>query len=403
MANVRKRMLIEEQKKKREHTLKELFKRSKKENRLQSGLVYGNSFDQELGDKLHSILLKQRSRLLEYKDLHSSVKSLITFSDFHIRDLEDLNLKGKSPKKHFDQLVDHLLVKYPMPTFFYKVWYDESFGSPAFWKNWFVQLAQGSSVKETSPIKLTKKQAHRFMNSPSKYHPAQALRRVQYLDEGGNPSGLNGIFSCSQIMNIVNVALVREEFSLELIRWFARQNMLDPRMYNDIADWAYNRKFIAEDRQPNLSMKKRDAQSVLREVRRWHNQLNRIRINTRDLDIKNESWKGIHVEDWHFDETFKKQKQRWSVVQITTGIGLMEEGTAMRHCVVSYCRTCKEGFSSIWSLRKDNEKLITLEIRRNNICQAKGKYNRRPTDKELIIIDKFAVERGLSVSSYIGH
>jgi hypothetical protein len=50
-------------------------------------------------------------------------------------------------------------------------------------------------------------------------------------------------------------------------------------------------------------------------------------------------------------------------VPITTAAAITEEAAAMRHCVLTYSFAIAEGVCRIWSLRKDGERIATLEIR----------------------------------------
>lgn len=75
----------------------------------------------------------------------------------------------------------------------------------------------------------------------------------------------------------------------------------------------------------------------------------------------------------------------------------------MRHCVYSYGRSIQNGDCSIWSLiykKEDSEfSHLTIEVRSRDKCivQARGPCNRRPTDKERMLMSKWASHAGLTV------
>ena len=87
---------------------------------------------------------------------------------------------------------------------------------------------------------------------------------------------------------------------------------------------------------------------------------------------------------------------------------MFEEGRTMRHCVASYQRLCVSGASAIWSMgvERDNcrrKGVLTVEVavRRKAICQVRGKSNRMPTEKEMGILRRWAVQEGLTVDDAV--
>lgn len=50
-------------------------------------------------------------------------------------------------------------------------------------------------------------------------------------------------------------------------------------------------------------------------------------------------------------------------VPITTATAITEEAAAMRHCVLGYSSAIADGICRIWSLRRDGQRIATLEIR----------------------------------------
>lgn len=52
----------------------------------------------------------------------------------------------------------------------------------------------------------------------------------------------------------------------------------------------------------------------------------------------------------------------WSAVALASSGALAEEGRSMRHCVATYAQRCAAGESCIFSLRKNGERIATLEL-----------------------------------------
>lgn len=90
----------------------------------------------------------------------------------------------------------------------------------------------------------------------------------------------------------------------------------------------------------------------------------------------------------------------WTITEILTSQDLAAEGRLMHHCVYSYVNWVKDRIISIWSLRRDRERLLTVEVRNPNreIVQARGRYNRRATSPELNKLKRWASEAGLKSS-----
>ncbi len=78
----------------------------------------------------------------------------------------------------------------------------------------------------------------------------------------------------------------------------------------------------------------------------------------------------------------------------------------MRHCVLSYARSCISGDNSIWAMElqsKDGlEKKQTIQVTKTGlIVQCRGKLNRLPTHPEFSILERWARQAGLSISTHV--
>jgi hypothetical protein len=71
---------------------------------------------------------------------------------------------------------------------------------------------------------------------------------------------------------------------------------------------------------------------------------------------------------------------------------LIDEGQNLSHCVASYYKRMANDETRIVFLRKKdciNQSLVTIEIRENNIVQAKSKNNSKPKEKEKKFIENY--------------
>ena len=76
----------------------------------------------------------------------------------------------------------------------------------------------------------------------------------------------------------------------------------------------------------------------------------------------------------------------------------------MRHCVYSYSSWCSRGRVSIWSLRCNDTRQLTLEVNNQScaIVQARGICNAGPTVVQRREMGRWASFAGLRVSTYAG-
>jgi len=77
---------------------------------------------------------------------------------------------------------------------------------------------------------------------------------------------------------------------------------------------------------------------------------------------------------------------------------IIEEGDAMHHCVKSYAESVAFGETNVFFLRNiDNTRVATIEVdRNNNVAQVKGPCNKKPANKALNAVKKWAQTHGLA-------
>ena len=88
-------------------------------------------------------------------------------------------------------------------------------------------------------------------------------------------------------------------------------------------------------------------------------------------------WRKRPMLNFHFE----KGRTRYEIRQINSYLELRAEGRVMNHCVLTYANACRTGRCSIWSFSKYNSenrrrRILTLELCKNEIVQARGTYNR---------------------------
>jgi hypothetical protein len=71
----------------------------------------------------------------------------------------------------------------------------------------------------------------------------------------------------------------------------------------------------------------------------------------------------------------------YEMVALQTGAALHAEGADMHHCVASYAGNVIRGFSRIFSVRKDGQRVATFEISKSGFLLASGEFLQLPASK----------------------
>lgn len=104
-----------------------------------------------------------------------------------------------------------------------------------------------------------------------------------------------------------------------------------------------------------------------------------------DLGSAEPEWEGAHFPAWSGNGPYR-------IIQLRSSAALKLEGILLQHCVGTYASLCRQGASSIWSLRycpegRTEEPLVTIELsRKGQIRQAYGKRNSAPQPEWLRMI-----------------
>lgn len=301
--------------------------------------------------------------------------------------------KGKGRDSLFQSLVDHLLCKYSVPKFLYKIFYKRQIDV----KNGtiFKHLAQGGSLtqidKAILPVSLTKKMRAEFLKLPAETSGLiEGIRTVQVKSLNGTPIFLNAILATTIGQNFQH----DEEFCFTVIQWFCNNPLLDKKHVGPLIDYIYHLKFQDQ----NFSMKGRSPLALIRGMEEWHGTLARIKA------MKGLVFNPCGLEPGSFVvKKFigdKKIENHWTITEILSSKELAEEGRSLRHCVYSYANSIADGLTSIWSMKENGERQITIEIRNalSSIVQIRGKCNRFPNLQERDIIRRWANNNYLNVA-----
>ena len=344
-----------------------------------------------------------------------ALASVASFSDQWIRQPEDWKFRTHNQKRQFDSLLTHLFAAHPVPKFFYSVWFQPDFEQSLNQQSAFVHVAAGHSIRQFElPIQYSRRMSHHFLLAPPDASFPEALRWGQVMGMGGDPPLARAVLGCFLRDNFD-----QEAFWKTVIQWFIDHPMFDRYLFGAVADFLNNQKFgvgnpvridvndgqrgvemIEPPQQPNLQMKGRTPTSILRDVNRWHRQLQLVGRNSALR------WHHSGIQEFRMVEG-EKEDSIWTIRQILGSAMLIQEGSQMNHCVSSYASSCHRGQTSIWTMRhqrkQTSERVLTIEVKPSLrvICQAKGKANRAPKEHEIKILRRWAQSADLKLAGYL--
>ena len=326
------------------------------------------------------------------------------------RPLEAWKPRSHNAHRQFASLIRHLFALYEVPSFLDTAWFEGRDERGVQARKWFVHVAKGQNVRHCDlPIALSKKMAHHFMRAPSDVSIAEALRWAQVSGLGGDERLARAVIGTRLAENFSD-----DEFWTSVIRWLIANPMLDLVHIGPIVDYLHAQKFVAPEGvdpqgrrhqppQPNLSMKGRSPDALLRQVDQWHRDL------ARQSNIRSREWHPQPFAEFEFVEgdVAANNWKRWTIRELLTTKALQTEGRQMCHCVASYVWSCASGTTSIWTMdlqtKGGTTKCVTIEVRNQQrvICQIRGRRNRLCTDQERRVIERWASKARLVIAAYV--
>lgn len=361
-------------------------------------------------DAFRTLLLAMEERsapLLNERKRIGGMSRLARFSSRWVRTPAGFFSRSYNPDRQFSELARFLLARWPVPKFFDDAWTERSTDTH---REWFIHLGAGGNLRTAPglPFPLTKMMSHHALLAPDGTPIISALRWGQARALGGSERLARAIMN-----SFLRDVQEDEPFWLTVVQFVAANPMLDADQVVPIVDWIRNQRFVSEPRrivngaargggipQAGLSMKGRTVESILRQVERWHRELNRA---TSDSST---AWMTCGVSGYERVEGSEGSQTIVRIDEILTSADLQQEGRAMRHCVASYARSCARGSSAIYSLKKDDgsgyERRLTiqLDVASKRIVQARGRYNALPLPLDQRYLRNWATAAGLAVASF---
>lgn len=317
-----------------------------------------------------------------------------------VRSIVDWVPRGKSGSTLFRSLAAHLLAKVPVPAIVWNAFHDDH---PERLVGLAARVAAGGSlydyVRSELTVPLTRQMCHDLLATSADYGFVDAIRRVQARAAGVD----RRFFEAWRTTRYAQQLGTKDDeaFWLTVLAWFGKVPMLDPGEIGPLCDYLAHRR---ED-DPKFSMKGRSALALLRAMREWHGNLSKEKAIAGKIFAAS-GFASLRVADQRREDR-RVIRELWEINEVLTAKALAEEGRRMGHCVYSYAGRIERGETSIWSVQMEDGHgetgrwhMATVEVRNElrRIVQAKGRFNRVITPKELQIIRRWANGNNLIMS-----
>jgi hypothetical protein len=363
------------------------------------------------------LFCRDETDLLTDQDAPRYANALLALAAHHrdwLRPLEDWRAPSHNACRQFHSLVRHLIARYDVPAFLDAAWLEGLTPEAVKYQGWFKHIASGQNIRTAGdlPIPLTKKQADSFLRAPDDFDIPSAFRWAVIIDLGGDERLVRSILGTR-----VGTSFEVEEFCRAVFRFFVAHPMLDSAHHGPIVDFLFNQKFLPSvpnplagqpgepsmvPPQPNLCMKGRTPESLLRAVREWHRSLSRSRAPAIT------EWEPSGFAPFIHEDRTAEGVRRYEIIELLTAQELIDEGREMQHCAASYAGSCASGRTSIWSLRKQIEtgrliRMATVEVsnKQRSIVQVRRRCNKLPTEGDLAILQRWGEASGLRLAYWM--
>jgi len=313
-----------------------------------------------------------------------------------VRGPEAWTPRGRGAEGRFKSLVSHLLCRWPVARFLDSAFVQPEVEEARRWVTVYARLGGGDSLRHivgdgVLATPMTRRACALFVGARGGDDVMGALRRAQVTAWGGSIA----LASALRATPWGHVVTALEEPHGEWVQWMTRQPDLDLGRIREILDWA---RFCREDDR-SFSMVGRTVASVLRGVDELAVQIARVRPSTRG-GPRAFAASGVLAGEWELVGSGEFGGPAvWRMDELLSPRALVAEGRAMRHCVGGYVDEVTTGECSIWSIRREGERCLTVEVSADRrIIQARGRRNRDPTLVEFRVIRRWARKAKLTLA-----
>lgn len=345
---------------------------------------------------------------LETNGLRAVIGGLLALASqtrYWRRELDEWVPDSGGEQAQFASLARHLVAIYPVPAFMTSVWLKGQTPEARRQQLWFIEIGAGKNARKSDlPLRFTKMMAHHFQDAPGHLTVEQALRWGQVLGLGGSAR-----LALALGETRLGSTFEHEIFWKTVVQFFVNHPEFELSHLGLVVEYLYNQRFVSEEAiiegeeridlgppQPDLCMKGRTPQSLLRNALEWQQQ------STRPKNAGPLQWQPSGIEGWTYAEHDAHGYARyWTIQELTTADSLYQEGVAMRNCVATYIRSCVRRESTIWSMRLEHRdrqfRVMTIEVtpKTRTIRQACRRGNAPPSEKGHRFMCEWARKAGL--------
>ena len=297
-------------------------------------------------------------------------------------------------------LIRHLFVRYEMPDFWDLVWFQEGLIDYS-QMEWFAHVASGQSLRKANgiPLVLTKQASHEMHVAPPGLTVFKALRWGQLRALGVDREGCHQVLRTPAAVDFANDA----SLWLHLFQLLVRDPEFRAQVIPSVVDYLCLRRFGAANGAA-YRMTRKNLRSLRREMAgyyRAHPELawedpREEQPRRRPAARKERIYNWPRMDGMRELDELDDVSVRWRLFELRRSYQLEIEGRRMRHCVGSYVGDCRQGSSSIWSLRsiwKETtrwEATIEVDRRTRTIVQVRGDSNRKPSRDAFEHVERWA-------------
>lgn len=307
------------------------------------------------------------------------------------RPLSDWQPSGRGRDALFRSLARHLLARWPVPAFLYGV-FDLAPAPAGRMAPLLGMIGGGDSARAAVergllPRTMTRRMCHQFLRTPAQVPVIEAVRRAQVLGLGGDRALASRVCATGLGRELTG----DEVFWSSFLQWLVNHPELPAEQIGPLFDYLEWRR----GQQPGFSIAGRSAPALLRLMQTWHDEL------ARERRLKGTVFEpsGFPAAAWRLRPRGTDALCQWTVDELLCSKQLRAEGRAMKHCVFAYADVVERGRTSIWSLRRDGERELTVEVdnRHKAIVQARSRLNRPPGYPAREVLARWADEAGLTL------
>jgi hypothetical protein len=354
-----------------------------------------------IAEELDKILKERSAKYSKKEQKKNQIAGLIgryglnAYCESYYRSPETFWVRGHNETSLTNNLIRHLFCEHDVPLFLFKCWTGHNGilrESDKKYRNWFVCVARGGSLyrEYARQAGMTRAETHDFLTgSNSGYTIEQNIWRAKIKLAGVSPGTLAHFIETRAVDR-----MVINDFWMSVVRVF-KGSSISRAEFGQLMD------FIVYEHGANrsFSMKGRTVESLLELSRQWHE------CAARRVDAASYAEWGQVIGDnvlekiLRSSETGNVFKEYWHFSELLNSDDLTDEGEAMRHCVARYAGHCKNGTSSIFSVRISDDRnadrvkrLLTIEInpQTREVIQVKGVCNGRPEPAARLMVSEWA-------------